>query len=273
MNTRGDRVDFDLDEAERKMLVLALNEFDGPAKQSFEVLPPMVGASSYGECAGYVSRLMGAIENTESQSELDWIRALFLAEVSFGSSLVASGRRFGPSADEYWILVLRSLQAKISTEHRYELLRDNTAFPSVDLAEERNASITVSDEPVALEFDAKQRRLVGMILNQFAESPRRAYPVLAPLLGQASYRDWAEYCKRLKEAVNQQDALTDLGWARALFLTDIGFTSDVVGFASKFRGDEKEGIVILRSIQDVTSTRDRYLLLSENATYAWYPRA
>ena len=96
--------------------------------------------------------------------------------------------------------------------------------------------------------------------------------MLAPVAGKAIYEDGAGYCNLLKDAVTQEDSLTDLDWARALFLTDIGFTSNLVGFAKEFHGADKEGIAVLRSIQDATSNLDRYLLLSENATYAWYPR-
>ena len=65
MTASDDRIDISLDDAERKLLVLALNEFGGPAKQSFEVLPPLVGMSSYRECATYVFALMEAIERNE----------------------------------------------------------------------------------------------------------------------------------------------------------------------------------------------------------------
>lgn len=272
MTASDDRIDISLDDAERKLLVLALNEFGGPAKQSFEVLPPLVGMSSYGECAKYVFALMEAVDRNEPLTDLDWARALFLTEVSFGSSLVASGRRFGPRADEYWILVLRTLQAKITNEERYRLLADNIAFPSGISDKNSQPSATVSTELVDIDLDDAQRRLMGATLSEYSRSPRRAYPLLAPVVGKAIYEDWADYCKLLKEAVNNADSLTDLDWARALFLTDIGFTSDLVGFAKEFHGADKEGIAVLRSIQDATSNLDRYLLLSENATYAWYPR-
>jgi hypothetical protein len=272
MTASDNRIDISLDDAERKLLVLALNEFGGPAKQSFEVLPPLVGMSSYGECAAYVSALMGTLDGNEPQTNLDWARALFLTEVSFGSSLVASGRRFGPRADEYWILVLRSLQAKITNEERYGLLRDNSAFPTAIRDKNSQTSATVSTELIDIDLDDAQRRLMGATLREYSRSPRRAYELLAPVVGKAFFDEWADYCNFLKEAVTRGDPLIDLDWARALFLTDIGFTSDLVGFAKEFRGADKEGITVLRSIQDATSNRDRYLLLSENATYAWYPR-
>jgi hypothetical protein len=92
------------------------------------------------------------------------------------------------------------------------------------------------------------------------------------MVGKPSSDEWVKYCSSLKEAVNNTNSLTDLDWARALFLTDVGFTSDLVGFAKEFRGADTDGIAVLRSIQDATSTLDRYLLLSENAAYPWYPR-
>jgi hypothetical protein len=73
---------------------------------------------------------MEAIENKEPLSDLDWARALFLTEISFGSNLVGSRLDFGPAADEYWLGVLRSLQYKVSSHARFLLLLQNASYPA-----------------------------------------------------------------------------------------------------------------------------------------------
>lgn len=45
-----------------------------------------------------------------------------------GSTLVGSGLRFGRGADEYWFDVLRSLQYKLSSYSRFELLVENAGY-------------------------------------------------------------------------------------------------------------------------------------------------
>jgi hypothetical protein len=54
---------------------------------------------------------------------------MFLTDISFGSTLVGSGLRFGPAADEYWFEILRSLQGKVSTYPRFLLLLENAKLP------------------------------------------------------------------------------------------------------------------------------------------------
>jgi len=57
---------------------------------------------------------------------------MFLTDVSFGSTLVGSGLRFGRAADEYWFGVLRSLQEKVSTYPRFLLLLQNASYPAAE---------------------------------------------------------------------------------------------------------------------------------------------
>jgi hypothetical protein len=63
--------------------------------------------------------------------------------------------------------------------------------------------------------------------------------------------------------------MLELDWTRAQFLTEIGFTSTLVGFGRKFRGADEHGITALRSVQVTINRGKRYLLFSENATYPW----
>ena len=57
---------------------------------------------------------------------------MFLTDISFGSTLVGSGLRFGPAADEYWFEILRSLQGKVSTYPRFLLLLENASYPATE---------------------------------------------------------------------------------------------------------------------------------------------
>ena len=231
----------------------------------------MVGKSSYDEWGDYVFPLMEAIDRLEPLTDLDWARALLLTEFGFGSDMVANARRFGPAADEYWVLVLRSLQDKVSNKKRYRLLQDNATFPAPNSA--RNGQTSAVPNAIGrIELDDDERRLMSVTLNEYAKSPRHGFGLLAPIVGQATYEDWAAYAAHLHQAISEEQSLLDLDWARALFLTEIGFTSDLVGFARQFRGADEHGIVVLRSLQ-VTINRDkRYLLFIENATYPWIRR-
>lgn len=263
-----DRVFIELDEAERKLIVLALNEYDGTAQGAVELLPPLIGKLNRKEWRDYVKPLMESIERSEPLTDLDWARALLLTEFGFGSDMVANARRFGPAADEYWVLVLRSLQGKVSTDERSQLLVENATFPAFDSAtKERTHILPMNLGPFA--FDEDERWLMLITLNAYAESPGRGFGLLAPIAGQATYDEWAAYVARLHKAIADEQELIELDWARALFITEMGFTSSLVGFAPQFRGADERGIVILRSLQVTIHRRPLSLLFIENATYPW----
>jgi len=130
--TEAQLVPIDLTDEERELMVLALNEYAGTAQHSYKLLCPVLGQSNKHEWFQLINRLEIAIENKEPLSDLDWARAMFLTDISFGSTLVGSGRRFGPAADEYWIGVLRSLQYKVSTYPRFLLLLQNASYPATE---------------------------------------------------------------------------------------------------------------------------------------------
>ena len=62
-------------------------------------LTPLLGLSNEDEWYDLYGRLREAIRNKEPLSDLDWARALFLTEISFGSDLVGSGLDLAPSLD------------------------------------------------------------------------------------------------------------------------------------------------------------------------------
>jgi hypothetical protein len=130
--TEAELVAIELTDEERKLMVLALNEYGGSAQHTYKLLCPVLGQSNLDEWARLVNRLKEAIRNKEPLSDLDWARALFLTEISFGSDLVGSGLDFGRSKAEYWLGVLRSLQYKVSSYPRFLLLLQNASYPAAE---------------------------------------------------------------------------------------------------------------------------------------------
>jgi hypothetical protein len=130
--TEPERVAIELTDEERELIVLALNEYAGTAQHTYKLLCPVLGQSNKHEWFQLINRLEFAIENKEPLSDLDWARAMFLTDISFGSTLVGSGLRFGRGADEYWFEILRSLQGKVSNYARFLLLLQNASYPAAE---------------------------------------------------------------------------------------------------------------------------------------------
>ena len=130
--TEPELIPIELTDEERKLMFIALNEYAGSAKHAYKLLCPVLGQTNKGEWVHLRRRLMEAVKNKEPLSDLDWARALFLTEISFGSNLVGSGLDFGPAADEYWLGVLRSLQRKVSSYDRFLLLLENASYPAAE---------------------------------------------------------------------------------------------------------------------------------------------
>lgn len=126
--TDPELVAIDLTDEERKLMVLALNEFGGTAQHTYQLLCHLLSQSNSDGWARLVNRLISSIKNKEPLSDLDWARAMFLTDISFGSTLVGSGLRFGRSADQYWFPILRSIQEKVSSRERFNLLVQNASY-------------------------------------------------------------------------------------------------------------------------------------------------
>jgi hypothetical protein len=125
--THLEPVAIDLTDEEREPMVLALNEYAGTAQHTYQLLCPVFGQSDENDWYQLTTRLKKSIKNKEPLSDLDWARAMFLTDISFGSTLVGSGLRFGRGADQYWFEILRSLQEKVSTRERFDLLVQNAS--------------------------------------------------------------------------------------------------------------------------------------------------
>jgi hypothetical protein len=121
------RVAIDLTDQERELMGLALNEYAGTAQHTYRLLGPVLGQSTKHQWYQLTTRLKRDIDSKEPLSDLDWARAMCLTDTSFGSTLVGSGLRFGRAADEYWFPILRSIQEKISSRERFDLLVQNSS--------------------------------------------------------------------------------------------------------------------------------------------------
>jgi hypothetical protein len=90
----------------------------------------MVGVASGVEFLQLLNRLMTAIESSEPLSDLDWARALVMTEISWGSGFLGAGTEFWSNMrDDEAAPLMRSLQNKLVTSERIELLIDNAMRP------------------------------------------------------------------------------------------------------------------------------------------------
>lgn len=228
-----------------------------------------MGLSNTSDWFTYYMRLRDTIEFGRPLTDLDWARALFLTEASFGSQLVGTGWEWeiGQSGDKD-VLVLRSLQDKISTDERSRLLQENVTFPAPDRGRaEKPPRVHSSADPI--ELDEDERALMSTTIGAYANSPEHGFDLLAPIIGQTSFEDLVTYVALLHKGVADTEDLHDLDWTRALFLTEIGFSSALVGFGRKFEGADAHALNALRSLQLTIGNRQRRELFRENATYPW----
>ena len=115
----------DLTGDERDLLTFGLNEYLGPAAGA-PILAPLVGARNTQEFFELLNRLMSAIETRQALSELDWIRALLLTEISWASDILGAASEIQTTIrDERALPLLRSLQRKLVTGERIGLLTLN----------------------------------------------------------------------------------------------------------------------------------------------------
>jgi hypothetical protein len=121
---------------------------------------------------------------------------------------------------------------------------------------------------VAIELTDEERQLMVLALNEYAGTAQHTYRLLGPVLGQSNLDEWAHLVNRLKENIRNRQPLSDLDWARAMFLTDICFGSTLVGSGLRFgRAADEYWFEILRSLQGKVSSYARFLLLLEHASY------
>lgn len=124
-------------------------------------------------------------------------------------------------------------------------------------------------ERIAIDLTEEERKLMSLALNEYGGLAKRAKPLLIPVLGLSTEDEWYQLLKRLELAIDNNEPLSDFDWARALFLTEISFASDLVGAGLHFGPAADEyWFRVLRSIQQKISTYPRFLLLLQNASYS-----
>ncbi|GFG64664.1 hypothetical protein MKUB_21540 [Mycobacterium kubicae] len=277
--TAWEVIAFDLTDDERMLMLHGLNEYLNSATRAEPLLGPILGVAGSDEFNTLVQRLYDAIREQAPMSKLDWTRALFLTEVSWASELAGAGSILAAKVpDEVATALLRSIQREVMFLGRYQMLQDNAtsvgrtkwSLPLVGSSTpstQPNSRVTPTGRAVAIDLTDDERLLIVHGLNEYRGSAKRAMPLLTPLVGLSNTEEFRGFLSRLIDGVKRKEPLSDLDWAQAVFLTEIGWASDVVGsgidFATNIR-DEKAA-PLLRSIQRKVVTPERSALFRDSA--------
>jgi hypothetical protein len=112
--------------------------------------------------------------------------------------------------------------------------------------------MTSSSELVAVDLNEREREFIQQALEQWALSAADA-PFPFQVLGLSTWDEFGELTLRLERAVTDGEPLTNLDWARVLFLTEITWASDLVGagldFATVTGFSDNEAVSLLRGLQ------------------------
>jgi hypothetical protein len=120
----NDLIHFDLTDRERNFICDALFEWRGAA--GWAPLPiDALGLNSWDDFDALTDRLHDSIRRRDPMIDVDWARALFLAEITWASALIGAGLDFETVtgfSDAEAVRVLRSIQRKVATSARANLL-------------------------------------------------------------------------------------------------------------------------------------------------------
>jgi hypothetical protein len=112
--------------------------------------------------------------------------------------------------------------------------------------------MTSSSELVAVDLTDDERNFIRQTLRQW-ESSASGQPFPFQVLGLASWDEFGELTLRLEHAVTDGEPLTDLDWARVLFLTEVTWASDLIGSGLDFdvvtSFSDAEALGLLRGLQ------------------------
>lgn len=121
---------------------------------------------------------------------------------------------------------------------------------------------------VAIDLTDDERYFMALAVNEYRGPAGKAYRLLAPVLGLTNKAEWDRLIDRLIDSLRNGEPLSDLDWARSLFLVEISFGSSLVGCGLDFeRGSDGYRLELLRNIQYKVSSYARFSLLLENAGY------
>ena len=112
--------------------------------------------------------------------------------------------------------------------------------------------MTDSSELVAVELTDDERDFIQQTLEQWALSAA-SKPFPFQVLGLSTWEEFGNLTGRLEHAVTDGEPMTDLDWARVLFLTEITWASMLIGsgldFAIVTRFSDSEAVSLLRGLQ------------------------
>ncbi len=112
--------------------------------------------------------------------------------------------------------------------------------------------MTNSAELVAVDLTEREREFIRQALRQWGWSASDA-PFPFQVLGLSTWEEFGTLTYRLQRAVEDGESLTNLDWARVLFLTEITWASDMVGagldFATVTGFSDVEALSLLRALQ------------------------
>jgi hypothetical protein len=112
--------------------------------------------------------------------------------------------------------------------------------------------MTSSSDLVSVNLTEREREFIQQALEQWALSAADA-PFPFQVLGLSTWEEFGELTVRLERAVTHGEPLTNLDWARVLFLTEITWASDLIGagldFATVTGFSDSEAVGLLRGLQ------------------------
>lgn len=120
---------------------------------------------------------------------------------------------------------------------------------------------------MAVELTDDERDFIDQILKQWALSAA-SKPFPFQSLGLSTWDEFGELTVRLGQPVVAGEALTQLDWARVLFVTEVTWVSSLIGAglesAVMTRFSDAEAIRVLRGLQRKIGGSDRAELLFPN---------
>jgi hypothetical protein len=128
--------------------------------------------------------------------------------------------------------------------------------------------MTASSDLVAVDLTADQRAFVVKALHQWRpewsmSTSGKPFPFQA--LGLSSAEELRELAARLADAIEHEQPLTDVDWARTLFLTECCWASDLIGLGEYFSAatglSDADALSALRRMQRVLGGAERANML------------
>jgi hypothetical protein len=126
----------------------------------------------------------------------------------------------------------------------------------------------VADEAlVAIDLTDDERLLMSQAINEYGGPAPNAKLLIGPIFGVKNSAQWDALLQHLYDALVARQPMTDLEWARALFLSEVSIGSALVGarLDSPRTVNGQDVFDVLRSIQVKVGGYRRFLVLLENS--------